>query len=77
MLHNDTIGRLRLARGPYWITLLQGSRLSCRGASRLFSSFLQDFAGALPRPWVVQVRNGTFTRGRGSDNGFRVKRARP
>jgi hypothetical protein len=77
VLHNDRIGRLALARGPYRITLLSGGGLSCQGASRLFASFLQDFTGALPRPWVVNAGTGTFSRGRGSNTGFRVKPARP
>jgi hypothetical protein len=77
VLHNDRIGRLRLQRGPYWITVPRGGRLSCRQASSLFTGFLQDFTGALPRPWVVAVRTGTFARGRGGKNGFRVKPVRP
>jgi hypothetical protein len=73
VLNNDMIGRLRLPRGPYRITLLSGS-LSCRQASNLFASFLQDFTGALPRPWRLNVQTATFTRGR-SNTGFRVKPA--
>jgi hypothetical protein len=73
VLHNDRIGRLSLPRGRYRITLV-GSGVSCARASRLFTSFLQDFEGALPRPWVLNVRTATFTRGaRGA--GFRVKPA--
>jgi hypothetical protein len=75
VLHNDRIGRLRLPRGPYRITLLSGGGLSCSAASRLFTQFLDDFDGVLPRPWILSVRTGTFTRGRGSDTGFRVKPA--
>lgn len=77
VLHNDMIGRLQLPKGPYRITLLRGRALSCKGASKLFASFLQDVTGALPRPWVVNVQTGTFTRGRGSRTGFRVKPVRP
>jgi hypothetical protein len=73
--HNDSIGALKLPRGPYWITLLKGSGLSCRGASNLFQRFLDDFDGVLSPPWVVVPRSGTFTRGRGSSTGFRVKQA--
>jgi hypothetical protein len=76
VLHDDSIGRLRLPRGPYRITLLPGGGLSCQGASRLFAAFLERFAGDLPRPWVVQVASGTFTRGPGSSTGFRVKPVR-
>jgi hypothetical protein len=76
VLNNDMIGRLRLPRGPYVITLLEGGGLSCRGASRLFRQFLQDVDGVLARPWVLRVPTATFTRGRGGDTGFRVKRSR-
>jgi hypothetical protein len=77
VLHNDRIGKLSLPRGPYRITLLSGGGLSCQGASRLLADFLQDFAGALPRPWVLNVRTATFSRGRRSETGFRVKPLRP
>lgn len=75
VLNNDRIGRLRLAKGPYRITLLPGGGLSCQGASSQFASFLQDYTGVLPRPWVLNVRTATFSRGRGSNTGFRVKPA--
>jgi hypothetical protein len=77
VLDNDRIGRLRLPAGPYRITLLSGGGLSCQGASRQFTSLLQDYAGTLPRPWVLNARTGTFRRGRGSNTGFRVKPVRP
>jgi hypothetical protein len=76
VLHRDRIGRLRLPAGPYIVTLLRGRGLSCSGASRAFRRFLQDFQGDLPRPWVLSVRTGTFTRGRRSRTGFRVKPVR-
>jgi len=76
VLHNDRIGRLRLRRGRYLITRLRGSGLTCSRASRLFRTFLNDFQGDLPRPWIVQSQTGTFRRGRGSKVGFRVKPAR-
>jgi len=74
--HNDRIGRLRLRRGRYLITRFRGSGLTCSRASRLFRTFLNDFEGDLPRPWIVQSQTGTFRRGRGSKVGFRVKPAR-
>jgi hypothetical protein len=77
VLNDDVIGRLRLPKGPYRITLLSGGGLSCQGASSLFTRFLQDYTGVLPSPWVLNVRTATFSRGRGSTTGFRVKRARP
>src|SRR5829696_7293239 len=70
VLHNDRIGRLPLAKGPYRITLLSGGSLSCQGASQQFTSFLQDVSGVIPRPWVLNVRTATFRRGRGSNTGF-------
>ena len=75
VLNNDSIGKLRLRKGPYRVTLL-GQSLSCPRASQLFASFLQDFEGTLPRPWVLNAQTATFTRGAGGNAGFRVKPAR-
>jgi hypothetical protein len=75
VLHRDRIGKLRLPAGRYLITTLS-SRPSCRSASNLFSQFLDDTTGRLPRPWLVNSKTGTFTRGKGSKRGFRVKPAR-
>jgi hypothetical protein len=69
--NNDRIGRLRLPRGRYRITLV-GRGVSCSQASSRFTDFLQDFDGVLPRPWRLNVRTATFTRGSGGP-GFRVK----
>jgi hypothetical protein len=74
VLDNDSIGRLRLKKGPYRITLV-GRGISCSRASQLFTSFLEDFEGDLPKPWRLNVQTATFTRG-GSGAGFRVKPAR-
>lgn len=72
--HNDQIGNLKLPGGPYYITAF-GS-VSCKQASKQFQLFLDnDYTGALPRPWILRVQNGQFTRGR-TNNGFRVKPAR-
>ncbi len=75
VLHNDSIGKLRLRKGAYRITLV-GRKVSCKRASALFRSFLNDFEGTLPRPWVLNVQTATFTRGSGGKTGFRVKPAR-
>jgi hypothetical protein len=75
VLHNDRIGKLRLAAGQYRITRLRGSKLSCSGASSLFRQFLQDTDGQLEPPWQLNTRTATFSRGGG--DGFRVKPARP
>ncbi len=72
--NDDRIGRLRLPAGPYLITVLKGSGLSCQAASRRFRSFLNDTDGVLPRPWTVVPSSGTFKNGRRP--GFTVKPAR-
>jgi hypothetical protein len=73
VLHNDRIGKLRLPKGPYRITLVR-SGVSCSAASAQFTRFLNDYEGTLPRPWVLNVQTATFTRGPGGA-GFRVKQA--
>lgn len=77
VLHRDRVGRLILPAGPYLVTLLPGRGMSCGRASRLFTAFLNLPSGRLPRPWVVVSASGTFTRGRHSNVGFRVKQLRP
>ncbi len=74
VLHNDSIGRLSLPRGNYRITTLSSGRPGCAQAARLFSRFLDDFDGILPRPWRISVANSTFVRSRGV--GFNVRRVR-
>lgn len=74
VLHNDQIGNLILPKGPYYVTAF--GNVSCKQASAQFTSFLDnDYTGALPRPWTLQVQNGQFNKG-SSRNGFRVKPAR-
>lgn len=75
VLNNDRIGPLRIAKGPYWIVLLQRRGLSCVQASRLFTRFLDDFNGHLPPPWVLEPQTASFRRS-GSGAGFRVKPVR-
>jgi hypothetical protein len=75
VLNNDSIGRLRLHKGSYRITLV-GSGLSCQRSAQLFSAFLEDFEGKLPRPWRLNVKTATFTRGASGSAGFRVKPTR-
>ena len=77
VLHNDHIGRLSLPGGQYRITVINGARLSCKAASNLFTNFLEDFDGVLPRPWFVNVAKALFRRGPGSAVGFRVRRIGP
>jgi hypothetical protein len=73
VLNNDRIGRLRLPRGRYRITLV-GRGVTCSQASSRFTDFLDAFDGVLPRPWRLNVRTATFTRG-ADGPGFRVKPA--
>jgi hypothetical protein len=75
VLHDDRIGQLRLPAGPYTITVLNRSRLSCQDASDLFRQFLEDWDGRLPRPWVLNVGTATFRRGSTGTVGFSVRRA--
>jgi hypothetical protein len=72
VLHKDHIGKLKLPRGEYRITLLSLGRISCAQAARYFARFLQDFNGRLPGPWVIDVETGSFMRG-SRNVGFRVK----
>ncbi len=74
VLGNDRIGRLRLPRGRYRITVMEDGP-TCARASSLFADFLELFTGDLPGPWRLNVRTATFTRGTG-DTGFRVKAVR-
>ena len=75
VLHDDSIGALDLAAGPYTITLLDDSQLSCAEASDLFRQFLEDWQGPLPGEWVLDSSTATFTDGPESTKGFRVARA--
>ena len=74
MLHNDSIGSLRLKKGNYnvWV-----KGLSCPRSSQLFAQFLEDASGDLPRPWVLDAKTGTFKRGKSGKVLFRVKRVNP
>lgn len=72
VLHNDSIGAMQLPKGPYVITVLDTATMGCTEAGRLFSEFLEDWDGNLPRPWVKNNATRTFQAGRGSSVGFRV-----
>lgn len=75
VVHNDRIGGLRLPAGPYWIFLLQRQGLNCAQASRLFTTFLQDYSGVLPPPWLLEPHTASFRSG-ATGVGFRVKPVR-
>jgi hypothetical protein len=53
ILHNDRIGLAVLPAGNYAVTNATTSNLSCAATSRLFTRFLEDYDGVLPRPWTV------------------------
>lgn len=70
--HNDRIGSMQLPKGPYVVTVLDTATMGCTEASRLFTEFLEDYDGRLPRPWVATNSTRTFRAGRGSGVGFSV-----
>ncbi len=74
VLNDDRIGSLRLAKGPYWVVLLQRQGLNCAQASRLLARFLEDFDGVLPPPWILEPQTASFRRS-ASGPGFCVKPA--
>jgi hypothetical protein len=62
VLNNDHVGSLSLPAGPYIISV--SGNLSCRQASSLFTTFLNQWTGNLPGGWVVTAngfRKGTTT----------------
>jgi hypothetical protein len=77
VLHNDRIGAMQLPAGAYTITVLDSTTMGCTEASHLFSQFLEDWDGRLPRPWVANNSTRTFTAGRNSTVGFRVTPGEP
>jgi hypothetical protein len=56
VLHDDRIGPAVLPAGSYAVEPAAGSGLTCADASRLFTRFLEDWDGVLPRPWWVVAR---------------------
>jgi hypothetical protein len=72
--HDDHIGRLKLPKGPYTITVLHKKRISCADASNLFAQFLSKPDGKLPSGWNLKPQSGTFKQ-KGAHRGFRVKQA--
>lgn len=57
VLHNDSIGKLKLPQGPYTISV---KRMTCTDASSNFARFLQRPAGDLPDGWKLFARRGKF-----------------
>jgi hypothetical protein len=74
VLHPDHIGSFSVPKGAYTLTLLSTGTMSCATASSKFASFLSDFDGRLPSPWILDKSTGTFLRG-SARVGFRVEPA--
>ncbi|HEX7246285.1 MAG TPA: hypothetical protein VF245_12055 [Solirubrobacterales bacterium] len=75
VLHDDRIGSAVLPAGSYAVEPAAGSGLTCADASRLFTRFLEDWDGVLPRPWRVVARGrGEADFRRGEALGFTVSR---
>jgi hypothetical protein len=73
VLHDDRVGRLRIPRGDYTVTLL-GGNLTCATAERLFARFLRRPRGRLPGRWMVLPQSAEFMKF-SSHHGFRIKPA--
>lgn len=69
VVYPDHIGRLQLPAGIYQIQTNSATNfLSCSRAAYLFTEFLNDFDGRLPRPWRMEIAgtgNALFKRGAG------------
>jgi len=74
VLHDDSIGALRLAAGAYQITVADPARLPCARASTDLAEFLQDYDGKLRRPWTVNARTRSFQRGSDAAVAFSLAR---
>lgn len=68
VLHNDSIGKLKLPAGPYTISV---KRMNCTDASSNFARFLQRPNGDLPDGWRLFARRGKFVQ-RAQGKAFRV-----
>jgi hypothetical protein len=73
VLHDDTIGKLKLRAGTYDILIGNERKLSCAAASKLLTEFLEDYDGVLPNGWRVQARKSRFVQPSTGD-AFRVSR---
>ncbi len=72
VLHNDRIGPLPVAKGDYWIVLLQRNGLTCAQAEALLVRFLESPGDRLPPPWLLEPQTASFLRS-ASGPGFRIK----
>ena len=58
--HDDTIGKLKLAKGAYTVKIQDDKKVTCPQTTRLLQQFLQDYDGKLPNGWVVKVKKVGF-----------------
>ena len=76
VLHNDRIGAAVLPQGQYVITI-QATNLSCASASSLFTQFLSDYDGKLPKGWRVNPQgSGKASFNQNGQPGFSVARSK-
>jgi hypothetical protein len=73
--HDDKIGKLVVNQGPYLFVPLATSPLTCDQTVTLIKQFLAAPNNALPSPWVVSTKTGTFRKGKSSKTAFRLKPA--
>ncbi len=74
VLHNDRIGAASFPAGSYAVTANANAGVSCAAASKLFTRFLEDYDGVLPRPWrVVGEGSGKASFKKGAAVGFSVR----
>ncbi len=71
--NDDPVGKLLVKKGRYRITVF-GS-VDCPLAVRVLPGFLGERDGVLVSPWKLRVETGSFTRGTGTANGFRIEPA--
>jgi len=72
VLHDDAIGSFSVPAGPYQLTVLDPTKLSCAQAADAFRQFLEDWDGVLPSPWKLDAASATFTGKPGV--GFKIAR---
>lgn len=71
VLHNDSIGKLKIPHGNYTISV---KRISCGSAEDNFKKFLQDPDNNLPNDWRVLVKRKKFVN-RSENVAFLIDRA--
>ena len=75
VLHNDRIGPAVLPQGQYVITV-RAPGLACATASSLFTQFLTDYDGNLPKGWTVVAQgSGRASFNQNGQPGFSVARS--